>query len=281
MGRDPGLARRRRRGRLSDRGSSHRRLEPVRRPDAVAGRASHPSAAPLDGGEGQGGRGRDRRRHRALRPHRQRRPRAQAAQGGAHHRHQRQVDDHGPDRSHLPPGRQGRPRRRQHRHRRARFGRHARRRGLRAGSVVLPAGPDVVAEARRRRAAQHLARPPGPSWRHGGLCRGQAAGFAEPGQGRHRRDRRRRSLVPADLHRDHRRQPPHHRADLFGPGHRARRLRPAGRALRRRRRTGHRGLRPVACAFSARTPQLAERRRRLRRLPRPRHSAGQRPPTVF
>ena len=204
---------------------------------------THPEAA-LDGREGPGRRRRDHRRHRALRPHRRRRPGAQAAQDRRHHRHQRQVDHHRPDRPRLPPGRPRRAHRRQHRRRRAGPGGHARRRGLRAGAVVLPARPDLEPEARRRHHPQHLARPPGPARRHGRLCRRQAAHPAEPGQGRHRRDRRRRPLVPADLHRDHRRQPAHHRADQRPPRDGPRRLRPAGHALRRHRRARDRDRRP-------------------------------------
>ena len=45
-----------------------RRLEPLRRPRAGAGRAAHPSRAALDRGQGQGGGCRDHRRHRALLP---------------------------------------------------------------------------------------------------------------------------------------------------------------------------------------------------------------------
>ncbi len=115
--------------------------------------------------------------------------------------------------------------------------------------------------------------------RHGGMEGYVAAKrrvLLNQGKGDTRRDRRGRPLVPADLHRDHRRQPPHHRADLLGPRHRPGRLRPAGRALRRLHRAGGRGLRPAARPVPARTPQLAERGGRLRRLPRAGHPARRR-----
>ncbi len=177
-------------------------------------------------------------RHRAVRPHGERRARAQEAQDRRHHRHQRQVDDDGPDRPRLPPGRPRHAGGRQYRRGRAGPGRHARRRGLRAGAIVLSAGPDLQPARRRGGAAEHLARPPGPSRRHGRLHRRQAPGAPEPGQGRHRHHRRRRSLVPADLHRDHRRQPPHHLADQRRQGHGPGRLRPAGRAATTPRASG-------------------------------------------
>ncbi|MBW8893001.1 MAG: hypothetical protein JF617_12960, partial [Burkholderiales bacterium] len=62
-------------------------------------------------------------------------------------------------------------------------------------------------------------------------------------------------------------------ADQRRQGHGPRRLRPAGRALRRHRRAGHRDGRPAARPQPAGPPQLAERRRRLRRRPGPGHPA--------
>ncbi len=120
---------------------STRRLERLRRPGARAGRAAHPSRAALDG-EGRAGRRRSGdRRHRALRPGGERRAGASPAQGGGHHRHQRQIDHHRPHRPHAAPGRARRAHRRQHRRAGARPRADARRRDLCAGAVELSARP--------------------------------------------------------------------------------------------------------------------------------------------
>ncbi len=68
----------------------------LRRAGAGARRAAHPSRAALDGGAGAGRRHRGHRRHRAVLP----RAPAPCARRAVrrHHRHQRQVDDHGADR---------------------------------------------------------------------------------------------------------------------------------------------------------------------------------------
>ena len=114
---------------------------------------------PPDRDTGPRGRRRDHRRHRAVRP---RPARASAAQGGRDHRHQRQVDHH---RARPPhPQDRGRAERdgRQYRPADPRPGPVARRRGLCARAVELPARPDAKPRLRRRRAAQHHARPPRP-----------------------------------------------------------------------------------------------------------------------
>ena len=179
---------------------THRRLDDARGAGALARRAADPSGAALDGRAGQRGR----------------RARSSATSSSSPARSPPRRRTSGPkivaitgtngkstttalDRPRLPPGRPRRAHRRQHRRRRAGPGGHARRRGLRAGAVVLSARPDLEPEARRRHHPQHLARPPGTARRHGRLRRRQEAHPAEPGQGRHRRGRRRRRLVPADL----------------------------------------------------------------------------------
>ena len=187
-----------------------------------------------------------------------------------HHRHQRQVDHHGADRPHPAPGRQAGAGRRQPRH--AALCRWNRCRATasmcwRCRSYQLELTPSALCDV-----AILLNITPDHLDRHGGMdgyIAAKALIFATERRGKHRRHRRRRRTLP--------------------------------RAVRRARRTPARKLIPISVerevqggvyalngmlvdriggaaepiidlktiAHPARQPQLAERRGRLRRQPRP------------
>ena len=99
-----------------------------------------------------------------------------AAQGGRHHRHQRQVDHHRARPPHPRDRRRADRDGRQYRPADPRPGPAAGRRRLCARAVELPARPDPQPRLRRRRAAQHHARPSRPLCRFRRLCGLEARG---------------------------------------------------------------------------------------------------------
>ena len=100
---------------------------------------------------------------------------AAAAQGGRHHRHQRQVDHHRAGPPHPQDRRRAGGDGRQYRPADPRPGPAAGRRRLCAGTVELPDRPDLQPRLRRRGPAQHHAGPSRPLRRFRRLCGLQGA----------------------------------------------------------------------------------------------------------